>query len=74
MGPVGPSVMVMGARGGKGTGVVLNCKDHPSLGAGCFLQLKPPPSWVGLASNQRSLEDTGIAEGTLARSEVRRGS
>lgn len=50
-GPVGPSVTVMGARGGKGTGtgVVLNCKGHHSFGVGCFLQLQPLPSrgWGG---------------------------
>lgn len=40
--------------------MVLNCKGHLSFGMGCFLQLQPPPSWVGLASSQRPLEDTGI--------------
>lgn len=40
--------------------MVLNCKDHPSFGMGCFLQLQLSPSRVGLASSQRLLEDTGI--------------
>lgn len=68
-GPVGPSVTVMGARGGKGTGtgVVLNCKGHHSFGVGCFLQLQPLPSQgVGgeLAYSQRPLEDMGLGVGT----------
>lgn len=40
--------------------MVLNCKGHPSFGTGCFLQLQPSSSWVGLASIQGPLEDTGI--------------
>lgn len=51
LGPVGPSVMVMGARGGKrkGIGVVLNCKGHPSFGMGCFCSHSPLLlSWAGL--------------------------
>lgn len=42
---------------------MLNCRGHPSFGMGCFLQLQPLPSWVGLASSQRPLEDTGIGSG-----------
>lgn len=42
---------------------MLNCKGNPSFGMGCFLQLQPLPSRVGLASSQRPLEDMGIGSG-----------
>lgn len=42
----------------RGTGVVLNSRDHPSFGMGCFLQLPPRPSQLGVDFSPEASEGT----------------
>lgn len=60
LGPVGPSVVVMGAGEGEGNWGGAQLQGPPKLWHGVLPAATAPPSQVGLASSQRPLEDTGI--------------